>query len=399
MPFYKYVAVEGSGKKITGVIEAENKLKAISILSERGLMVVRVEERKKAQRSSTFFQISISEIATFCRQLSIMISAGIRIKEALNILARQTVFSRRFRKVILEIALNVETGDSLAEAFRKTGVFDNVLISMLEAGEEGGVLDRTLKRAADFYESIKRLQDEVKSAMAYPLFVLFFAVVIVLVISFYILPNLVRAFGTSIPLSPTIRSLLKANEFLSENWPWFSVLVTGIIAGIFVLMKSKYGVYIKEYLSFIFPPVRKLRQNMGLERFARTLGILVGSGVRITDAIKMAAQASSSPSIIRKTEEMVRKISEGKTLRDTFAESGVFPQLIYEMIGTGEETGKVDEVMERVADFYEDIVKNSVKQLVSLVEPLLIAGVGGFVAFLAYSIYTTVFQLQRSIGG
>lgn len=399
MPFYKYVAVEGSGKKITGVIEAENKLKAISILSERGLMVVRVEERKKAQRSSTFFQISISEIATFCRQLSIMISAGIRIKEALNILARQTVFSRRFRKVILEIALNVETGDSLAEAFRKTGVFDNVLISMLEAGEEGGVLDRTLKRAADFYESMKRLQDEVKSAMAYPLFVLFFAVVIVLVISFYILPNLVRAFGTSIPLSPTIQSLLKANEFLSENWPWFSVLVTGIIAGIFVLMKSKYGVYIKEYLSFIFPPVRKLRQNMGLERFARTLGILVGSGVRITDAIKMAAQASSSPSIIRKTEEMVRKISEGKTLRDTFAESGVFPQLIYEMIGTGEETGKVDEVMERVADFYEDIVKNSVKQLVSLVEPLLIAGVGGFVAFLAYSIYTTVFQLQRSIGG
>ncbi|AIY86410.1 MULTISPECIES: type II secretion system F family protein [unclassified Thermotoga] len=399
MPFYKYVAVEGNGKKITGVIEAENKLKAISILSERGLMVVRVEERKKAQRSSTFFQISISEIATFCRQLSIMISAGIRIKEALNILARQTVFSRRFRKVILEIALNVETGDSLAEAFRKTGVFDNVLISMLEAGEEGGVLDRTLKRAADFYESMKRLQDEVKSAMAYPLFVLFFAVVIVLVISFYILPNLVRAFGTSIPLSPTIQSLLKANEFLSENWPWFSVLVTGIIAGIFVLMKSKYGVYIKEYLSFIFPPVRKLRQNMGLERFARTLGILVGSGVRITDAIKMAAQASSSPSIIRKTEEMVRKISEGKTLRDTFAESGVFPQLIYEMIGTGEETGKVDEVMERVADFYEDIVKNSVKQLVSLVEPLLIAGVGGFVAFLAYSIYTTVFQLQRSIGG
>jgi type IV pilus assembly protein PilC len=399
MPFYKYVAVEGSGKKITGVIEAENKLKAISILSERGLMVVRVEEKKNPKKSSPFFQISISEIATFCRQLSIMISAGIRIKEALNILARQTVFSRRFRKVILEIALNVETGDSLAEAFRKTGVFDNVLISMLEAGEEGGVLDRTLKRAADFYESMKRLQDEVKSAMAYPLFVLFFAVVIVLVISFYILPNLVRAFGTSIPLSPTIRSLLKANEFLSENWPWFSVLVVGIIAGIFVLMKSRYGVYIKEYLSFIFPPVRKLRQNMGLERFARTLGILVGSGVRITDAIKMAAQASSSPSIIRKTEEMVRKISEGKTLRDTFAESGVFPQLIYEMIGTGEETGKVDEVMERVADFYEDIVKNSVKQLVSLVEPLLIAGVGGFVAFLAYSIYTTVFQLQRSIGG
>ncbi|AJG40715.1 type II secretion system protein F [Thermotoga sp. RQ7] len=399
MPFYKYVAVEGSGKKVTGVIEAENKLKAISLLAERGLMVVRVEERKGPKKSTPFFQISISEIATFCRQLSIMISAGIRIKEALNILARQEVFSKRFRKIILEIAINVETGDTLADAFRKVGVFDNVLISMLEAGEEGGVLDRTLRRAADFYESVKRLQDEVKSAMAYPLFVLFFAVVIVLVISFYILPNLVRAFGTSIPLSPTIQSLLKVNEFLSENWPWFSVVMAGAVFGFFVLMKSRYGTYIKEYLSFLFPPVRKLRRNMGLERFARTLGILVSSGVRITDAIRMAAQASNSPSIIGKSEEMVQRVSEGKTLRDTFAESGVFPQLIYEMIGTGEETGKVDEVMERVADFYEDIVRNSVKQLVSLVEPLLIAGVGGFVAFLAYSIYTTVFQLQRSIGG
>lgn len=121
MPFYKYVAVEGSGKKVTGVIEAENKLKAISLLAERGLMVVRVEERKSPKRSTPFFQISISEIATFCRQLSIMISAGIRIKEALNILARQEVFSKRFRKIILEIAINVETGDTLADAFRKVG--------------------------------------------------------------------------------------------------------------------------------------------------------------------------------------------------------------------------------------------------------------------------------------
>ncbi|PLV58692.1 type II secretion system F family protein [Thermotoga sp. KOL6] len=399
MPFYKYVAVEGSGRKIRGVIEAENKVKAISVLAERGLMVVRVEEQKNFKRRSPFFQVSINEIATFCRQLSIMISAGIRIKEALNILARQEVFSRRFRKIITEILVNVETGDTLADAFRKTGAFDNVLISMLEAGEEGGVLDRTLRKAAEFYESVKRLQDEVKSAMAYPLFVLFFAVVIVLVISFYILPSLVRAFGTSIPLSPTIQALLKANKFLSKNWPWFSVLVVGVVVILFIIMRSRYGVYIKEYLSFLFPPVRNLRRNMGLERFARTLGILISSGVRITDAIKMAAHASDSPSIVRKSDEMVQKISEGKTLRDTFAESGVFPQLIYEMIGTGEETGKVDEVMERVADFYEDIVRNSVKRLVSLVEPLLIAGVGGFVAFLAYSIYTTVFQLQRSIGG
>ncbi len=399
MPLFRYVAMEGSGRRIRGVIEAENKLKAISVLGERGLVVVNIEEERAFKKKSPFFSVSVAEIATFCRQLAIMISAGIRIKDALNVLSKQEVFSRRFRKVILDIVLDVEAGSTLADAFKKTGVFDNVLVSMLEAGEEGGVLDRTLNKAAEYYENTKRLQDEVKSAMAYPMFVLVFAVVIVLVISFYILPSLIRAFETSIPLSPTIGFLLKVNEFLGANWGWFIPVVAGVFAALFVLMKSRYGTYVKEYLSILFPPVRKLRHNMGLERFARTLGILVGSGVRVTEAVRMAARASDNPRIMEKAEEMVRMIEEGRTLRDTFAESKVFPQLVYEMIGTGEETGKVEEVMEKVADFYEDIVRNGVKQLVSLVEPLLIAGVGGFVAFLAYSIYTTVFQLQRSIGG
>jgi len=163
-------------------------------------------------------------------------------------------------------------------------------------------------------------------------------------------------------------------------------------------MKSKAGVYIKDTLSLLFPPALKIRKAMGLERFTRTLGVLIGSGVRLTDAIEMSAKASNNLTIISKAEQIIDSVRKGESLRNAFAESNVFPQLIYEMVGTGEETGKLDEVLQKVADFYEDVVRNSIKRLISLVEPMMIAGVGGFIAFLAYTMYTTIFQMEQMIG-
>lgn len=397
MPFYRYVAFDGSGRKIKGVMEAENELRAANILGERGLAVVSLKEIKK-RKTFALFPISLGELASFSRQLATMISAGVRIKEALTILARQEMFSRRFRKVLLETIIDLETGSSLAEALSNRKVFDSVFINLISAGEEGGVLDKAMEKAAEFYESSKRLQDEIKSAMAYPTFVLIFAIIIVMVISFYILPNLIQAFGGEIPLSPTISFLMNVNRNLKANWPVVSIVSVLIIAGFMILMKSKVGVYIKETLSFIFPLALKIRKAMGLERFTRTLGVLIGSGVRLTDAIEMSAKASNNLAIISKVDQIVDSVRKGESLRNAFAESNIFPQLIYEMVGTGEETGKLDEVLNKVADFYEDIVRNSVRRLISLVEPMMIAGIGGFIAFLAYTMYTTIFQMERMIG-
>jgi len=397
MPFYRYVAFDGSGRKIKGVMEAENELRAANILGERGLAVVSLKEIKK-RKTFALFPISLGELASFSRQLATMISAGVRIKEALTILARQEMFSRRFRKVLLETIIDLETGSSLAEALSNRKVFDSVFINLISAGEEGGVLDKAMEKAAEFYESSKRLQDEIKSAMAYPTFVLIFAIIIVMVISFYILPNLIQAFGGEIPLSPAISFLMNVNRNLKANWPVVSIVSALIIAGFIILMKSKVGVYIKETLSFIFPPALKIRKAMGLERFTRTLGVLIGSGVRLTDAIEMSAKASNNLAIISKVDQIVDSVRKGESLRNAFAESNIFPQLIYEMVGTGEETGKLDEVLNKVADFYEDIVRNSVRRLISLVEPMMIAGIGGFIAFLAYTMYTTIFQMERMIG-
>jgi len=397
MPFYRYVAFDGSGRKIKGVMEAESELRAANVLGERGLAVVSLKEVKR-RKTFVLFPISTRELASFSRQLATMISAGVRIKEALTILARQEMFSRRFRKVLLEIIIDLETGSSLAEALSNRRVFDPVFINLVAAGEEGGVLDKSMEKAAEFYESSKRLQDEIKSAMAYPTFVLVFAIIIVMVISFYILPNLIKAFGGEVPLSPTVSFLMNVNRNLKTNWPVVSIVAGLVIIGFVILMKSKAGIYIKDALSLLFPPALKIRKAMGLERFTRTLGVLIGSGVRLTDAIEMSAKASNNLAIISKAEQIIDSVRRGESLRNAFAESNVFPQLVYEMVGTGEETGKLDEVLQKVADFYEDVVRNSIKRLISLVEPIMIAGVGGFIAFLAYTIYTTIFQMEQMIG-
>jgi len=233
--------------------------------------------------------------------------------------------------------------------------------------------------------------------MAYPMFVLVFAIGVIFIISFYILPQLISAFG-NLPLSGPVAFLLSVNRFLSENWLLTVILGSVATFGFVIFMKSKYGVYIKDGLAMIFPPAAKIRSMMAVERFSRTLGVLVSSGVLLTSAIQMAAAASNSSKFMKKGDQISSRVKEGASLKQSMMESGIFPQIVYELVGTGEETGRLDEVLNKVADFYEEQVRTGVKKLVSLVEPIMIAGVGGFIAFMAFAMYNTIFQLQQTIG-
>ncbi|MFN4190812.1 MAG: type II secretion system F family protein [Pseudothermotoga sp.] len=396
MAFYKYTAVDRTGKRVKGVLEADSQSQLIDLLKKRQYAVLNVEQ-VGSRKENVFFGLSLAELVIFSRQLSTMVGAGVRIKDALAILSNQVVFSSRFRKIINHLVVSLETGSSFSEALRNEKVFDSIFINLVSAGEEGGILDKSLEKAADFYESSKKLQDEVKSAMAYPIFVLVFAIGVIFIISFYILPRLISAFG-SIPTSGIIRFLMNVNAFLSTNW--LSSLITAIfvVVGLMIFMRTRYSAYVREFLSSLFPPAAKLRNMMSIERFCRTLSVLTGSGVLLTKAVEMAAAASNSPKVIKKSKQLSERIKEGASLRQAMIEAGIFPQLVYELVGTGEETGKLEEVLAKVADFYEDQVRVGVKKLVSLIEPMLIAGVGGFIAFMAFTMYSTIFQLQQTIG-
>lgn len=396
LPLYKYIAIDPSGRRVKSSVEAESEAQLLDILKKRNYAVV--EMRKVSSvRQYNFFTVSLKELVVFSRQLATMIDSGVRIKDALNILSNQVVFSKGFRKRISNLVISLDNGASLSEALRNEGIFDSIFVNLVSAGEEGGVLDQTLEKAANFYESSKRLQDEIKSSMAYPMFVLVFAIGVIFIISFYILPQLISAFG-NLPLSGPVAFLLSVNRFLSENWLLTVILGSVATFGFVIFMKSKYGVYIKDGLAMIFPPAAKIRSMMAVERFSRTLGVLVSSGVLLTSAIQMAAAASNSSKFMKKGDQISSRVKEGASLKQSMMESGIFPQIVYELVGTGEETGRLDEVLNKVADFYEEQVRTGVKKLVSLVEPIMIAGVGGFIAFMAFAMYNTIFQLQQTIG-
>lgn len=398
---FKYTAINKERKRVTGTIEADNLKEAIFRLRSNGFAVLEIKEVRALNLNpfKNLFTIPLNDIVLFARQLETMISAGIRIRDALAVLQEQQMFTKRFRNVLKNVINELDGGSSFSEAIEKQGVFDEVLINMIKAGEEGGVLDVTLKKLANYYENVNKMQQQVKSAMVYPTFILSFAVVVVVVISVFILPKLFSAFGNRIPNSGMIGFLMKLNHILTNNWLASILVVFGVFIGFIVFFRTKYGEMTKEFFGNLIPPVRKLREKITQERFCRTFGVLIGSGVSVIDALEMAAKASNNKKFINKIKNVQDKVKSGSTLKNALKSEKVFPQIIYEMVGTGEETGQLDIVMDKVASFFEDQIQQDTKKLLSLIEPMMIAFVGLFIAFLAYTMYSTIFSMESTIGG
>ncbi|MEN3043065.1 MAG: type II secretion system F family protein [Fervidobacterium sp.] len=400
---FEYKGVDRSGKKLKGVIQAESVKEAIDKLKQQGILVTdlvqkNIRERQlNVERKKTLFQVKLKDIVLFARQLETMISAGIRLADAVMTLSEQEVFSKKFRNILKEVASDMKGGMSFSSALERQGVFDSIFINMVRAGEEGGVLDITMKKIANYYEGVNRLREQVKSSMAYPMFILGFAIIVVIVISVFILPRLISVFGTT-PKGGVLGMLVKLNYIFTHQWYILAPIVIGLGFGIKVFLDTVYGAYVKDFLGNLFPPIRKLRQKMANERFTRTLGVLIGSGVPMVNALDMAAKASNNPRFISVISRVIDEVKAGSGLKDSLKRTGIFPQIVYEMVGTGEETGKLDTVMEKVADFYEEEILTDTKKLVSLIEPALIAFVGLFIAFIAFTMYSTIFQMQSQFG-
>ncbi|HCZ06237.1 MAG: type pilus assembly protein PilC [Thermotogota bacterium] len=401
MATFKYTAIDSKGKRVSGKITAPSNLEAIRMLTSRGITVVDLSEVRTDKKPfldiASLFTISTAEIATFSRQLATMVGAGVRVRDALVILSEQPVFSKRFRNYIRNISISLEQGKSLADAFEEQKVFDPLFINMARAGESGGVLDEVLQRIASFYEGSLALQNEVKSAMSYPKFIFMFAVGLVLVITVFILPNLIAAFGT-MPKTGIINFLMALNALIKTRWPALLALLAGAYIGYKTFMKTRAGRSLKDFFGSLIPPIRVLRNDMAIERFCKTFATLIESGVGLEDALSMAAEVSESPKLIKAISNVIEDVRGGDSVSNAMAKQGVFPQLVVSMIETGEETGRISEVMHKVAAFYEDRVRAGIKRVVSLVEPMMIIMIGGFIAFLAYTMYTAIFSLQQVIG-
>src|SRR5690242_16089798 len=379
MPIYKFSGVDAGGTKVSGEREAINKqLLQASLRKERIANVV-IKEKGKEFALPTFGsgKVPVKDVAIFFRQFSVMIDAGLPLVQCLEILAANQE-NPAFQKCLTGVRVTVEGGSTLANAMRQyPKVFDDLTTNMIEAGETGGILDVILQRLALYVEKAVRLRSAIKGALIYPVAVVTIAVLIVGALLKWVVPmftNLFTGLGVALPL-PT-RMVMGLSAFVGHFW-WF--FIGGFVAaffGIKQVRKHPQGLYYTDKLMLKFPVIGMLLRKIAVARFTRTLGTLITSGVPILEGLAITARTSGN-AVLQEALMKVRKaIEEGRTIVDPLKESGVFPNMVTQMIGVGEATGAMDNMLQKIADFYEDEVDAATKDMLTLLEPIMIGFLG-----------------------
>ncbi len=402
MPLFGYEAIDGTGRTLRGTLEADSEQLLISRLHEQGLHVVKVEPQK--MRGALFSGLRKSKkpklqaMVVFSRQFATMIDAGIPILRCLDILHSQTK-DPALKNALDTVRKDVKAGTSLNEALEKHPlVFSTLYVNMVRAAEVGGILDQILDRLATFLEKDLEVRQKVKSAMMYPVMVLIFSFLVLVAIFMFVLPKFKEIFDQmNVEMPATTQFLFAASDFLvSYWWALAGVLVGGLVA-LRRYVRTPKGRYQHDYLKLKVPLIGELVLKLAVARFARTFGTLVASGVPLMRTLEIVGETSGNAVLATAIEGTRASIREGQPLSAPFAATGLFPPMVIHMMDIGEESGRLSEMMVRIADFYEQEVDAAIKGLTSMIEPLLIVFLGGIVGFIAISIMMPMFKLVSAI--
>jgi type IV pilus assembly protein PilC len=344
--------------------------------------------------------VKTKEIAVFFRQFSVMIDAGLPLVQCLEILAANQE-NQTFQKVLTGVRTTVEGGSTLANAMRQyPNVFDDLTTNMMEAGETGGILDVILQRLAAYVEKAVRLRSAIKSALIYPVAVVSIAVLIVGALLKWVVPifsGLFTGLGVALPL-PT-RIVMGLSAFVGTFWWFFIVGGVGIVVGIRQTRKHPRGLYYTDKLLLNTPIIGMLLRKIAVARFTRTLGTLITSGVPILEGLSITARTSGNAVLEEALMKVRKAIEEGRTIVDPLRESGVFPNMVTQMIGVGEATGAMDNMLQKIADFYEDEVDAATRDMLAMLEPLIIGVLGVAIGGIVISLYMPLFAMIAKLAG
>jgi type IV pilus assembly protein PilC len=402
MPVFKFSGVDSAGTKVQGERVAENKQVLASALRRERITASTIKEKGKEFSLPTIGsgKVPVKDVAIFFRQFSVMIDAGLPLVQCLEILAANQE-NMTFQKTLTGVRTTVEGGSTLANAMRGyPKVFDDLTTNMIEAGETGGILDLILQRLATYVEKAVKLKAAVKSAMIYPCSVIAIAILVLGALLKFVVPifaNLFAGLGVELPL-PT-RLVMALSAFVAQFW-WVAIAsVVAAIFGIKQIRKDPRGRYFFDSLLLKAPIIGKILRKIAVARFTRTLGTLITSGVPILEGLNITARTSGN-AVLEKALLKVRKsIEEGRTIVDPLKESGVFPNMVTQMIGVGEATGAMDNMLQKIADFYEDEVDSATKDLLTLLEPIMIGFLGVTVGGIVISLYLPLFAMIAKLAG
>jgi len=402
MPVFTFSGKTASGEKINGERTAPNKQMLTLQLRREQITAGSIREKGKEFSLPTFGsgKVKVKEIAIFFRQFSVMIDAGLPLVQCLEILAANQE-NMAFQKVLTGVRMTVEGGATLANAMRlHPKVFDDLTTNMIEAGETGGILDIILQRLALYVEKAVKLKSAVKSALIYPVAVVSLAGLIVGALLKWVVPifaNLFLGLGVALPL-PT-RIVMGLSAFVGQFWWFFIVGIVGLVFGLKYIRKHPKGRYYFDFALLKLPVLGILLRKIAVARFTRTLGTLITSGVPILEGLSITARTSGNAVLEEALMKVRKAIEEGRTIVDPLRESGVFPNMVTQMIGVGEATGAMDAMLQKIADFYEDEVDNATKDMMAMLEPVIIGVLGVVVGGIVISLYMPLFAMIGKLAG
>jgi type IV pilus assembly protein PilC len=400
MPKFTWEARTKAGAQQKGVMEAANESMVEAQLKKFGFTGISIKAEKAAFKfGGGGGKVDTKDLVVFTRQFATMIDSGLPLVQCLDILAGQQE-NKSFKAALYSIKEAVESGSTFADALSKhPKIFDQLYVNLIAAGEVGGILDTILNRLAAYIEKALKLKKQVKGAMVYPATIISIAVVVIGVILVFVIPTFAKMFadfGGTLPMPTLI--VIKMSNFLQR----YILVIIGVIYGIKFMVGKYYatpaGRKTMDRLFLKLPVVGVLIRKVAVAKFTRTLGTMISSGVPIMDGLEIVAKTAGNKIVEEAIYKVRQAISEGKTMAEPLAESGVFPPMVVQMISVGEATGAMDSMLNKVADFYDDEVDDAVGNLTSMMEPLLMLFLGVSVGGLVVAMYLPIFKLAGAVG-
>jgi type IV pilus assembly protein PilC len=397
---FEYTVRDTQGRLLKGALEGDNQTLVVNRLRQMGYVPIAVQEQGGSKLGGDLKipgfsdRVSQKDVAIFSRQFATMINSGLSLIRALNILEQQTD-NKRLAEVTKQVRLDIETGASLSQALsRHPKIYSRLYVSMVRAGETGGVLDSVLLQLASIIEKQVELKRKIKSAMTYPVAVLFLVLLIVTAMLIFVVPTFQKLYadlGGTLPF-PT-RLLLGVSKFVTKFAPLIIVAEVGFVIAFKKWLASDKGRAIWDAFKLRVPIFGKLTHKTALTRFSRTFAVLLRSGVPILEALEITSETVNNTVVARAIKDTQAAVKRGESVASELEKHDVFPPMVVQMLAVGEETGQVDTMLEKVADFYDQEIEATVDALTSLLEPLLIVVMGGAVGGMVVALYMPMFNI------
>ena len=398
MAAFTYDGLNKQGQSVHGEVIADSSAQAIDRLRENGIIVTEMKEKAAKKKSSGGKKVTTEDIAIVCKQLAVMLSAGVPVTRALTTLSKQCA-NPRLGNILEEISKSVEGGTPLSDAFAQyPKVFSPLFVAMVKSGEAGGIMEQALVSLADMLQKEKNLQKNIKSAYSYPRSVMILAVVLLIAMLWFMVPLFKGMMKSGQEVEGISKFIFDVSDSLrEETGKW--ILVAAIIGGIvFAFIKSPIAHKIWEENKLSMPMIGDFMTKMVVARFCRTFATLLSGGVTAVEALKSAGPTSGSEKLERVVKEAIDDIEEGKNISDALDKSGIFPPMLTGMVAIGEESGALPELLDKVAEFFEEDVENTSRNLRAIIEPVALIFVGVVVGGMLIALYVPMLTSSTSIG-